>query len=247
MKNRKQILINAFIVIIIACMSLCSCADSATEQEQDQTLKNDELRQIEEDEFTELFMELKNTINEVDLKLGKLCNYSWNSKLGMLEYGKEDQHGVIRSKNVIEIIDLELASDCDTLSDKLSSTRNSISDVWNGRPYHEPQSVIEKMDIQTINEWKTQCRSMGSKLEELQQTIVDFQEHANSVFADLLYAIKYRARSGSLLEYAEMLMNDVENYSELINETMNDLDEACEIANQLQEWEFSTLLATEID
>jgi hypothetical protein len=53
--------------------------------------------------------------------------------------------------------------------------------------------------------------------------------------------------SGSLLYYADILANDADEYHKFVDETMNDINKACDLAVELQECNFSTLVKNTAD
>jgi len=212
---------------------------STTERQSPYTAE--ELRQIEEHEFLETYSEMRDYIQHVHTLALELQGFSWHQFADVGWY-EVDKYGVQKWTLLQEVLPSAgtvqpLATDCD-------QCLALATEVWSENPYKEPQTPVQEMERLTIPEWRQLCGELQTSLAGIKVGVENFKADTESLFSQV-EAVLSTERAGIKEKYLENFQIKSAEYTDLLDEVIDNLQQAEQLASRLRDWQFGSLTIDE--
>lgn len=224
------------LVLLLAGLVM-ACGQPEAQPEEESPYTAEELRQIEEQEFFELYQEMKSYIGHAHTSASKLKGFSWH-QFGSVGSYRVDKYGVQKWTLFSEI--LPSADVASPLLAQCDECRALATKVWLERPYEEAQRAVQEMEKLTIPEWRTLCGELELELGEAEHQASNIKAATEELFTAMEDGLS-KDRPLIKERYLENFQRKSADYTDLLNEVMYNLKEAEQIASELRSWEFRSL------
>ena len=268
MKRYKpySILLVGLVLILASSVVVCDQPEGQPEQEPLYTAK--ELRQIEEQEFFELYSEIKGYIGHAHTLTLGLQNFSWH-QFANVGWSELNKYGIKRWTLISQVlppaetVKLSLLDEepCELYSEVISEVLPSAEAIkqllaqcdecnalatkaWSKRPYKEPQTVVQEMEKLEIPEWRELCGELNSASAEAQHQAQNLKTGTEKLFTEIEDVFS-RERPLVKARYLKSFQGKSAEYSELLEEVIYNLQQAEQAASELRSWQFGSLTVGE--
>lgn len=235
MKKCKRYLIVLTAVALLLSSSMVACG----QPEEESPYAPEELRQIEEQEFFELYQEMKSCIEHAHTLALGLQNFSWHQV--NVAYYEIDKYGVKKWKTLKEII--ESADIVNPLVSDCNKCYALAIKVWAESPYKEPQTAAQKMEKLAIGEWWGLCDQLESAL------VRAMLQASHTRNAPIFTSIRNGIETSKETQVREIELEHFDTrlaeYRAIVDDVIDNLEQAKQAASELSSWQFSTLTVEE--
>ena len=228
------------ILLPVIALVLSSLMPACGQPEQQSTQADENLRQIEEQSFSELYNTMKRHIEHTHTLALGLQNFEW-VKLANVGWEYKDQYGISRFKRLPEFLpSAEAIKPALTYYDEYCALAVK---VWQENPYKEHQTAVEETKRLTIPQWREMCAQLELQLGKAEIQAQDLKSMTDKQFSD----VERILTSETWLEhdYLEGFQNDSAQYANSLNEAISNLGQAKQAASELKNWQFKSLAPQE--
>jgi len=205
--------------------------------EEESTYIDEELREIEEQEFSLIFQELKGNINEANALAIKLPNYPWPGWMG--DVGLITEPSGREFTNVKEILLDELKVYSEAVLEQCQRCKTCSSQVWSSNPYKESQVVVGEIEMVVIEQWYETLHGFENDLYTTIDPIEKLQIQSSTLFHFLEGKLSEAEWAGE--NYLLKFSTSTQKYSDLLLQIRHNINKSKEIVSQLTSWEFKSL------
>ena len=215
---------------------------------------NEELRQVDENEFNKLYLEIKLHIEEANSLIislyyfnwGKLGSIGWIPGMPGLQVPEEGTYFWVNNQVVaFRRLSSELSSKEDVIPLVVEAPKclHLASSLWSNSPYKETQIFNGGMKQSTFDQWRNRCIKLSGQLIKTKTQIVEFETRTdNNYFANMENTLT--EQDWVKENYLPTFEKKSIRYMELIDSTKEELEAACIDMPKLTEWRFISLSVT---
>ncbi|MBL7210108.1 MAG: hypothetical protein ISS52_08420 [Dehalococcoidia bacterium] len=206
------------------------CGQPQGQSEQEPSKAAEELRTIEELEFSETYYAMQGYVERAYTVALGLENFDWHPFDGFTwespaEYGTESSalmSEVLPSAEAIE----PLLMQCDKC--------NALAvEIWLERPLLEPKTTTQDTTKLTTGQWRALCRQLGSELAAAEREVAELKSDTERQFADIEHSLSVSTTSiqGT---YLDRFRGTYAQYVGLFDQVTSSLEQAERLAVKLR-------------
>lgn len=255
-------------LVLILASSVAACVQPESQPEQESPYTAEELRQIEEQEFFELYSEIKGYIEHAHTLALGLQNFSWH-QFANVGWSELNKYGIKRWTLVSQVLPPAEAvklsfldeQPCELYSEVVSELLPSAQAIkqllaqcdkcnalatkaWSKRPYKETQTVVQETEKLKIPEWRELCGELNSASAEAEHQAQNLRTSTEKLFIEIEDVFS-NERPLVKARYLKSFQGKSAEYSEFLEEVIYNLQQAEQAASELRSWQFSSLTVGE--
>ncbi len=195
----------------------------------------------EEHEFSNLCQKLMEHTAEAEAYATKLSDFQWSLETTKVAF--HNGASLADLNKLLETMSEELSPGASFLKWKCTIASNSVTKTLSLNPYAKPETVIEDIEITTIEQWRNMCLLLQYDLKDAVFSAREGERRANELFNETITSISQIVKFHSVL--APNFVNSRDMYKQICKHIKIHLTEALTVAKQLETWEFESLTMAE--
>jgi len=237
MEKRKRYAVLFMGLVLVLVGSPTACGQPGGQPEEQAGYVSEELRQVEEAEFSELYREMKLYVEHAHTLALALGNCDWTSVAG-LGWLSTDAQGYQQPNFLSEVMPSTEAAES-LLAECEESYARAVK-VWSESPYHEPQTAVQQAKKLSVPQWRELCVELDSALSEADLQTSYLQGVTQELFLEVEAGLK-NSGPGAEEQYLGPFKDESAEYTGLLDEVMYNLEQAKRAASELASWPFASL------